>query len=112
MAKTAGTGRTVLPRGEAGVTNLLCGADELTTRLRMALADEQWLNAYLLAAGLGQLVEDRLHPDPLLLNRAAKYLLGQPSRPAHLAGTACGAAGAALRIWPYPAYRRLALARH
>jgi hydroxymethylpyrimidine pyrophosphatase-like HAD family hydrolase len=112
MAKTVGTDQTVLPYAVAGVTNLLCGADELTARLRVTLADEQWLNAYLLAAGLGQLVEDRLHPDPLLMNRVAKYLHGQPSRPAHLAATACGAVGAALRIWPHPAHRRLALARH
>ena len=112
MANTLGTDPAVLPYAVAGVTNLLSGADELTARLRVALADEQWFDAYLLAAGLSQLVEDRLHSDPLLLNRAAKYLRGQPSRPAHLAGTACGAAGAALRTWPHPAHRRLALARH
>jgi hydroxymethylpyrimidine pyrophosphatase-like HAD family hydrolase len=112
MAKTADIDRASLPDAVAGVTNLLCGADELIARLRAALADEQWLNAYLLAAGLGQMVEDRLHPDPLLMNRAAKYLHGQPSRPAHLAGTACGTASAALRMWPRPAHRRLALARH
>ena len=112
MAKTVSSDRAGLPGAVVGVTNLLCGADELTARLRLALEDEQWLNAYLVAAGLGQLAEDRLHPDPLLMNRAAKYLHGQPSRPAHLAGAASGAAGAVLRTWPRPAHRRLALARH
>jgi hydroxymethylpyrimidine pyrophosphatase-like HAD family hydrolase len=112
MAKTVGTDRVGLPGAVAGVTNLLCGADELTARLRLALEDEQWFDAYLMAAGLGQMVEDRLHPDPLLMHRTAKYLQGQPSRPARLAGAACGAAGTALRIWPIPAHRQLAQARH
>jgi hydroxymethylpyrimidine pyrophosphatase-like HAD family hydrolase len=112
MADALSTDRAVLAHAVAGVTNLVCGADELSARLRASLDDKQWLDAYLLAAGLGQLVEDRLHPDPLLMHRAAKYLHSQPSRPAHLAGAACGAVGTVLRIWPRPAHRRLALARH
>ena len=79
------------------VTDLLAGAAGLVPRLGRALAGGQWLDAYLLAAGLGQLAEDRLHPDPLLLYRAASYLGGQPSRPARVAGAAAGALGAAAR---------------
>jgi hydroxymethylpyrimidine pyrophosphatase-like HAD family hydrolase len=93
-------------------TDLLCGADELATQLRGALREGQWLDAYLLAAGLGQLVEDRLHADPLLLNRAASYLSSLPSRPARLAGAASAAAGAALRVRPAPGRQRLVRARH
>src|SRR5215471_15086109 len=93
-------------------TDLLCGADELATQLRWALREGQWLDAYLLAAGLGQLVEDRLHADPLLLNRAASYLRSLPSRPARLAGTASAAAGAVLRVRPAPGRQRLVRARH
>ena len=73
------------------VTDLLSGADGLAGRLGRALGAGQYLDAYLLSAGLGQLVEDRLHPDPLLLYRAASYLRGQPSRPARLAGVVSGA---------------------
>src|SRR6266516_5066614 len=93
-------------------TDLLCGVDELATQLRWALREGQWLDAYLLAAGLGQLVEDRLHADPLLLNRAASYLSSLPSRPARLAGTASAAAGAVLRARPAPGRQRLVRARH
>jgi hypothetical protein len=82
MANALGADRAVPARAVVGVTNLLCGADELSVRLRVALDDKQWLDAYLLAAGFGQLVEERLHPDPLLMHRAAKYLHGQPSHPA------------------------------
>ena len=53
------------------VTDLLCDADTLAKRLRDALRDEQWLDGYLFAAGLGQLADDRLHSDPFLFNRAA-----------------------------------------
>jgi hypothetical protein len=67
QASCLGTAEGVL------ATDLLWGADDLATQLRRALRGEQWLDAYLLAAGLGQLVEDRLHADPLLLNRAASY---------------------------------------
>jgi hypothetical protein len=61
------------------VTDLICGAEALAERLRDALLDEQWLDAYLLAAGIGQLVDDRLHADPLLFDRAASHLRGKPS---------------------------------
>jgi hypothetical protein len=94
------------------VTDLLSGADGLAGRLGRALGAGQYLDAYLLAAGLGQLVEDRLHPDPLLLYRAASYLRGQPSRPARLAGVVSGGLGAAARAYAGPARGRLVAARH
>jgi hypothetical protein len=94
------------------VADLLCGAGDLTQRLGQALGDGQFLDAYLLAAGLGQLVEDRLHPDPFLLYRAASYLRGQPSRPARLAGAVSGAFGALARARAGPAHRGLLAARH
>jgi hypothetical protein len=109
MTRRAGQA-TRLPAA-ARVTDLLCGAGDQTMRLRAALGSEHWLDAFLLAAGLGQLAEDRLHADPLLLNRAASYLGSLPSRPARLAGTACGGAGAVLRPWPGPGCRRLRRAR-
>jgi hypothetical protein len=96
------------------VTDLLCGAEILAERLRDALRDEQWLDAYLLAAGLGQMFDDRLHADPLLFHRAASYLRGKPSRPARLAAAATGNAGklcAAVRAVGSPAAWRLTRAR-
>lgn len=89
------------------VTDLLSGAEALATRLEEALSHEQWLDAYLLAAGLGQIIEDRLHPDPFLLNRAASYLRGQPSRAARLAGAAAQAAAKAVRAASGPPSRRM-----
>ena len=96
------------------VTDLLCGAETLAERLRDALRDEQWLDAYLLAVGLGQMVDDRLHADPLLFHRAASYLGGKPSRQARLAAAAAGSAGklcAVVRAGSSPAARRLTRAR-
>jgi hypothetical protein len=94
------------------VADLLSGAGELARLLGQALGTGDWLDAYLLAAGLSQLAEDRLHPDPLLLYRAASYLRGQPSRPARLAGSVSGALGAVARSGAGPARRRLTAARH
>jgi hypothetical protein len=117
MAMTL-SAQQVTPPGEAGaaagallVTDLLCGAEMLATRLRVALREEQWLDAFLLAAGLGQLIEDRLHPDLLLSSRAAAYLRGLPSRPARLAASAAAAGGAVLRMGTAPGRRRLRPAR-
>ena len=93
------------------VTDLLCDADTLAMRLRNALRAEQWLDAYLFAAGLGQLVDDRLHSDPFLFNRAASYLRGQPSRQARLAAAVAGGLGVVTRADKSPAGRRLLRAR-
>ncbi|HEY6278626.1 MAG TPA: hypothetical protein VIX86_20125 [Streptosporangiaceae bacterium] len=107
-AGTSGARETAEP---AQISDLLCGAAELAERLRAALAGEQWLDAYLFAAGLSQLVEDRLHADPFLFWRAASYLRDQPSRPARLAGTASAACGSAARAWRSGPRRPLLVAR-
>src|SRR5690348_9817104 len=80
-------------RTPALVTDLLHSGESLAERLRDALRDEQWLDAYLLAVGLGQMADDRLHADLLLLHRAASYLDGMPSRQAQLAAAAASCAG-------------------
>jgi hydroxymethylpyrimidine pyrophosphatase-like HAD family hydrolase len=103
----------VAERGPVLVTDLLSSAETLAERLRDALRDEHWLDAYLLAAGLGQVVDDRLHADFLLFHRAASYLGGKPSRQALLAATAASRVGklcAVVRAGS-PATRRLAQAR-
>jgi hypothetical protein len=93
------------------VTDLLSDAGTLSGRLGDALRDEQWLDAYLFAAGLGQLADDRLHPDPFLLHRAASYLRGLASRPAHFAGAVAAGFGAVTRANTMPGGRRLLRAR-
>ena len=101
-------------RTPALVTDLLHSGEALAERLRDALRDEQWLDAYLLAVGLGQMADDRLHADLLLLHRAASYLDGMPSRQAQLAAAAASCAGklyAAAWAGANPAIRRLARAR-
>jgi hypothetical protein len=48
------------------------------------LAREHWLDAYLLAAGANQIVEDYLHPDPLAWQRLGRHVADLPKvgRPA------------------------------
>jgi hypothetical protein len=102
------------PAGTVGgleVTDLLCDAGQLAARLQVALGNEQWLDAYLCAAGLSQLIEDRMHPDLLLSSRAAAYLRGLESRWARLAGSVVAASGAAMRLGTAPGRRRLRPAR-
>lgn len=110
IATSGHAARAVTP-GELTAADLLAGADSLAARLASALRDRQWLDAFLLAAGLGQLVEDRLHDDPFMLHRAASYLRGLPSRPARAAGVLTAAAGTALRLRPRAGRRRLRRAR-
>lgn len=98
-------------RGPVLVTDLICGAEALAERLRDALLDEQWLDAYLLAAGIGQLVDDRLHTDPLLFDRAASHLRGKPSGPARLAAAGASTLGTIARGGSSLANRRLARMR-
>ena len=93
------------------VPDLLSDASTLTGLLAQALRGEQWLDAFLLAAGLTQLVEDRLHGDPMQLNRTASYLRGRPGRLARLAGAAAGTGEVTLRYATGPARRRMARAR-
>ena len=69
-----------------------------------------WFNAFLLAAGMNQTVEDYLHPDPYRLNKGAGYLsdLRRPLGP--LAASAARASAMAIvrmrRL--RPSHRRLA----
>ena len=92
------------------VPDLLSDASTLTGLLEQALGEEQWLDAFLLAAGLAQLIEDRLHGDPMQLSRTASYLRGRPERLTRLAGSAAGVGEATLRCLAGPAHQRLARA--
>ncbi|MGH3794040.1 MAG: HAD family hydrolase [Pseudonocardiaceae bacterium] len=56
------------------VADLLADLAEVTRRLSERLAAGDVLDAYLLAAGAVQIVEDHLQRDPLALRRAASYL--------------------------------------
>ncbi|HEX2910684.1 MAG TPA: HAD hydrolase family protein [Chloroflexia bacterium] len=56
------------------VHNLLNDFGGLLELLRRYLEQEEWLNAYLIATGLNQIVEDYLHPDPFQLSKVAKNL--------------------------------------
>ncbi|MFD4439529.1 HAD family hydrolase [Nocardia sp. NPDC058519] len=78
--------------------DLLCTAQTVTDLLGRAIADRDRLDTFLLTAGLNQLVEDRLHPDPLQLHRVADFLDDSAARGAHLA--AALARGAALMLRP------------
>ena len=56
------------------VPNLLNDLTGLGSLLVREVRQGAWLNAYLLAAGMNQIVEDYLHPDPYFLGKAADYL--------------------------------------
>ncbi len=58
------------------VRNLLNELDGLAALLRTAVDRSDWLNAFLLAAGMWQIAEDYLHSDPLFLQRAEKVFEG------------------------------------
>jgi hydroxymethylpyrimidine pyrophosphatase-like HAD family hydrolase len=81
------------------VHNLLNDLTGLGSLLSRELRQGSWLNAYLLAAGMNQIVEDYLHPDPYFLGKAADYLarIRPPAGPL-AAGTARGIATAMARI--------------
>lgn len=65
--------------------NLLNNFTELARLLLSELKRGSWLNAYLLAAGMNQIMEDYLHPDPYFLGKAAKYLDQMPLPPGPVA---------------------------
>ncbi|MEE2031635.1 HAD hydrolase family protein [Rhodococcus chondri] len=89
--------QSILPRSEQLTpVDLLLTGTELVRLLRRALADEEWLDAYLLAAGLNQMVEDRLRPDPLQLYRAANFLERHGSGGIRIAGALVRRSGMAL----------------
>ncbi|MGH2410858.1 MAG: hypothetical protein ACRDGS_10900, partial [Chloroflexota bacterium] len=54
--------------------NLLNDLTTLGPLLLSEVRQAAWLNAYLLAAGMNQIVEDYLHPDPYLLGKISGYL--------------------------------------
>ena len=59
--------------GDLLVTDLLLTGEQMARHVLDALARREWVDAFLLAAGLQQLADDRLHPDPFSLRRAAAY---------------------------------------
>lgn len=81
------------PEPPLRVADLLRTGADLAGMLADAVAAEKWCDAYLLSAGLLQLADDGLHPDPFQLRRAASYLGGLDSLPARAAGL--GATGLA-----------------
>ncbi|MDQ6777491.1 MAG: hypothetical protein M3071_15030, partial [Actinomycetota bacterium] len=60
--------------GESAVYNLLVDLDELAPLLRSAYERADWLDGFLLAAGIAQIIEDGLHPEIYPLDRAAGLL--------------------------------------
>ena len=62
------------PRESLPVLNLHNTLPELAGLVVTALEGEDWLDAYLLAAGMGQLIDDYLEPDPLALRRISSFL--------------------------------------
>lgn len=76
----------VVTNAQLAPIDLLFTADKLVELLRQAIRDREWLDAYLLIAGLNQMVEDRLHPDPFQLSQAADFLQARGVRAARIAG--------------------------
>ena len=64
--------------GHAGqqlrLSNLLNDAEALTTLLLDCIQAAQWLDAYLLACGVDQILEDALHPDLGMLGKISRQL--------------------------------------
>jgi len=60
--------------GELGLANLLDDLDGMTGQLLRAMAAERWVDAFLFAAGLNQIIEDDLHSDPISLTRVARHV--------------------------------------
>jgi hydroxymethylpyrimidine pyrophosphatase-like HAD family hydrolase/adenine/guanine phosphoribosyltransferase-like PRPP-binding protein len=84
------------------VTDLLMTAERMMPALSRCIASRDWLDAFLLSAGLLQLVEDRMHDDPLQLRRAAVYLRSRSSPPRHWAGTLAETAATGGRLLERP----------
>ena len=101
MTTTGSAGRVADPTEELVVIDLLQGADGVATLLERAVTRGGWLDAYLLAAGLGQMVEDHLHPDRWQLHRARAYLTTSGSAVARAAGLAAGLSDR-LALPPHP----------
>ena len=56
------------------IPNLLNDLAALSSLLPGEIGRGSWLDAFLLAAGMNQIVEDELHSDPWLLGKAEEYL--------------------------------------
>lgn len=65
-------------RGSAGqqllLSNLLNDAEALTALLVDCVQAARWLDAYLLACGVDQILEDALHPDLVMLGKISRQL--------------------------------------
>lgn len=59
---------------DAMIYDLLHPLDDLADMLKYALMKKWWMNAFLVAAGMNQITEDFLHPDPLMLQKSEKYI--------------------------------------
>ena len=56
------------------IHNLLNNAEEISSMLQKEVRLGAWLNAYLLASGLNQIVEDQIHRDPLSVGKISRNL--------------------------------------
>lgn len=79
------------------VANLLGDLDDLSDLLVAEVERQSWLNAFLLAAGMNQILEDHLHGHAILLARVARHLRRVAPRPlGSIAAAAVRSADAAL----------------
>jgi hydroxymethylpyrimidine pyrophosphatase-like HAD family hydrolase len=76
--------------GGLAVSDLLLNAVDTVELLDQTVIAHQWCDAFLLTAGLLQLVDDALHPDPFQLRRAASYLGSRASTLARGGGRGAG----------------------
>jgi hypothetical protein len=79
------------------VSDLFLDGAQVVAYLRRSVTVGAWLDAYLFAAGLSQLVDDDLHPDPASLQRAAAYLRTRGGRTGAAAALVAGTAAGAVR---------------
>ncbi len=79
------------------LSDLFLDAAQVVAYLRRSVAVGAWLDAYLFAAGLSQLVDDDLHPDPASLQRAAAYLRTRAGRTGTAAAVLADAGASGVR---------------
>ncbi len=72
------------------VSNLFNTLAELARLAVCALASQSWLDGYLLVAGMSQLIDDHLAPDPLSLRRVTSFLAKEGGAPGALAARITG----------------------
>ncbi|HEX5532475.1 MAG TPA: HAD hydrolase family protein [Actinomycetales bacterium] len=98
--------------GGLAVRDLLLNAMDTVALLDQSVSAGQWSDAFLLSAGLLQLIDDALHPDPLQLRRAASYLGSRSSSVARAGGRGAAVASSLTRTTGRtPATRQLLSAR-